>query len=250
MIRFIIPSLACLLMFCSCSSVGIHSVQNHGVALQAAPSRILVERFSAPLSAFHLGERSPSEKRVLRDEIVTNLAHSTAGQLRIHAANSSVLGSSRPIFPGDWLVRGQIHRVDQGSRALRATIGLGVGRTEMRTSVAVFKATSSGLLPLLRFNTTGSSGKEPGAALGIATGGVGTALSAASAAGSLVMAGLPGVSTDIDRTSYEIAAVLSVYLQNNGLLGPSRKAIQPNMKGQLPTTVNLSRAIPAPLRAQ
>ena len=202
------------------------------------------------MSAFQLGERSAGEKRVLRDEIVTNLARGTAAQLRTHAANSSVLGSAGPVSPGAWLVRGQIHRVDQGSRALRASVGLGVGRTEMRTSVAVFKVTSSGLVPLLRFNTTGSSGMEPGAALGIATGGVGTALSAASAASSLLMSSLPGVSTDIDRTSYEIAAVLSVYLQNNGLLSHSHIPIQPNMKGRLPTTVNLNRAIPAPLRAQ
>jgi len=62
------------------------------------------------------------------------------------------------------------------------------------------------------------------------------------------MSSLPGVSSDIDRTSYEIAAVLSVTLQKNGLLGRSRKPIEPHMRGQLPTTVNLHRAIPAPLR--
>lgn len=250
MIRLFFLSLASALAFCSCSSVGVHSIQSHGTPRQPAPSRILVEPFSAPLSAFHLGDRSSSEKSVLRTRIVDRLARSTASQLRTHAADSSVVGSSSPISPGMWLVRGQIHRVDQGDRALRATIGLGVGRTEMRTSVAVFKVTDSGLVPLLRFNTTGSSGMEPGAALGIATGGVGTAVSAASAAGSLAMAGLAGVSTDIDRTSYEIAAVLSLYLQQNGVLGSSRIAIHPKIKGQLPTTVNLNRAIPAPLRAQ
>lgn len=250
MIRIIFSSLICLLALCSCSSVGIHSVHTKPVALQSAPSRIWVERFSAPMSAFHLGERSADEKRVLRNEIVASLARSTAGQLRTHAANSSVVGSGGKVSPGEWLVRGEIRKVDQGSRALRAGVGLGMGRTEMRTSVVVFKVTESGLVPLLRFKTTGNSGMEPGVALGIATGGVSTAFSAASAAGTLVMSSLPGVSSDIDRTSYEIAAVLSVYLQQNGLLGSSRIPIQPNMRGHLPTTVNLNRAIPAPLRAQ
>jgi len=250
MIRIIFPNLVCLLALCSCSSVGVHSLHTKPVALRSAPSRIWVERFSAPPAAFQLGERSASEKRVLRDEIVANLARSTAGQLRTHAANSSVLVSGGTVAPGAWLVRGEIRKVDQGSRALRGGIGLGIGRTEMRTSVSVFKMTESGLVPLLRFKTTGNSGMEPGVALGIATGGVSTAFSAASAAGTLLMSSLPGVSTDIDRTSYEIAAVLSVYLQKNGLLGPSRTPIQPNMRGQLPTTVNLNRAIPAPLRAQ
>ena len=250
MTRIIFSSLACLLAFCSCSSVGVHSVHTSSVPLREAPSRIWVERFSAPLSAFQLGERSASEKRALRDEIVASLARSTAGQLRTHAADSSVVASSSAVSAGSWLIRGEIRRVDQGSRALRAGIGLGVGRTEMRTSVAAFKVTQAGLVPLLRFKTTGNSGMEPGAALGIATGGVSTAVSAASAAGSLLLSSLPGVSSDIDRTSYEIAAVLSVYLQQNGILSPSRQAIHPRMRGQLPTTVNLSRAIPAPLRAQ
>lgn len=246
MVRRLFASLAVLLTFCSCSSVGVYSVQSNSARLQQAPSRIWVERFSAPLSAFQLGERSAGEKRVLRDEIVGNLAQSTAVQLRTHAANSSVLGPSSKISPGAWIVRGQITRVDQGSRALRAGIGLGVGRTEMRTSVSVCQVTGSGLLPLLRFNTTGSSGLEPGAALGLATGGVGTAVTVANAG----VRSIPGVSSDIDRTSYEIAAVLSVFLQQNGLLGASRTAIQPNMRGQLPTTINLNRAIPAPMRVQ
>ncbi len=248
MIRIFLSSLACLLTLCSCSSVGVYSVRSKSTPPRQAPTRIWVERFSAPMSAFQLGERSASEKRVLRDEIVANLARSTAGQLRTHAANSSVVGSSGFPAPGSWIVRGRILRVDQGSRALRAGIGLGAGRTEMRTSVSVLRVTETGVLPLLKFNTTGNSGMEPGVALGIATGGVGTAVSAASAAGTLVMSSLPGVSTDIDRTSYEIAAVLSVYLQANSLLGPSRVPIQPNMRGQLPTTINLNRAIPAPLR--
>jgi hypothetical protein len=40
------------------------------------------------------------------------------------------------------------------------------------------------------------------------------------------------------------------HLQENGLLGRTRIPIQPNIKGQLPTMINLNRAIPAPLRPQ
>ena len=237
-------SLFSVLGLCSCSSVGIYSLENRSAAPVQAPSRILVEPFSAPLSAFQLGERTAREKSVQRDEIVQNLARSTASQIRTHAADSAVLRSSQQVVPGAWIVRGQITRVDQGSRALRAGIGLGMGRTEMRTRVSFYRVTTSGLAPLIRFNTTGTSGLEPGAALGLATGGVGTAMTVANAG----VRSLPGVSTDIDRTSYEIAAVLSVYLERHGLLGRSRQAIHPRMKGQLPTMINLDRAIPAPLR--
>lgn len=249
-IRILPLALAGALGLSSCSSVGIYSVQKHGAHVRQAPSRILVEPFSAPLSAFRLGERTPAEKSVLRNEIVAVLASGTTSQLRVHAAAADVVWTSSQIRPGTWLIRGEIRRVDQGSRALRATIGLGAGRTEMRTRVTVYNVTPAGLVSLIRFNTTGSSGLEPGAALGIATGGVGTAVAAAGAAGSLLMSSLPGVSSDIDRTSYEIAAVLSAYLQRNGLLDSRRVAIQPNMKGRTPSTLNLNRAVPAPLRSQ
>ncbi len=245
----LLPAFVTLLGLSACSSVGIYDLKKNDARLAQGPTRILVQPFSAPLSVFQLGERSAQEKSVLRDEIVTALARGTASQLRTHAADAAVLARGQQPAPGTWLVRGEIRRVDQGSRALRAVVGLGAGRTEMQTRVTVCQVTGAGLVPLIRFNTTGSSGLEPGVALGVATGGVGTAVSAASAAGSLVLSSLPGVSSDIDRTSYEIAAVVSVYLQRQGLLGSSRTAISPNMRGKLPTTVNLNRAVPAPLRS-
>lgn len=238
------------LVLTSCSSVGVHDLQKHKPRITQAPSRILVEPFSAPLSVFSLGGRSDADKRVLRDEIVAALAEGTAGELRVHAADAAVVQAGSPIPTGVWLIRGEIRRVDQGSRALRATVGLGAGRTEMRTRVTVYNVTAGGSVPILRFKTTGSSGLEPGVALGIATGGVGTALAVGSAAGTMLINSLPGVSSDIDRTSYEIAAVLSAYLQRNGLLDDSRTPVSPKMKGSMPSSVNLGRAVPAPLRGE
>jgi hypothetical protein len=246
MLRFLGLSLVGVVALSSCSSVGVYDLQKHGVRVTQAPVRILVEPFSAPPSVFKLGERPERELRTLRGEIVSTLASRTAAELRTHAAAAAVVGAAHPVRPGTWLIRGQIRKVDQGSRALRTTVGLGAGRTKMRTRVTVYDVTSAGLVPLLRFNTTGSSGMEPGAVLGVATGGV-TLVGTGS---SLLMGSLPGVSSDIERTAYEISAVLSVYLQRNGLLDPSRRAITPNMRGQMPTTVNVNRAVPAPLRGQ
>lgn len=239
-----LSGLAALALFAGCSSVGVYDLQKHGQPVSQAPAQILVQPFSAQLSAFHLGQRPPQELRALREEIVRDLAQSTAAQLRIHAADSAVVTDRNQIVVGTWLIRGEIRRVHQGSRALRATVGLGAGRTEMRTRVTVYRVDAEGLSPILTFNTTGSSGLEPGAAVGAATGGaslIGT--SAAVLGGSLA-----GVSTDVERTAYETAAVLSAYLRRNGLHDPSRRAVEPNMRGQAPSTVNTRRAMPAPLR--
>jgi len=81
-------SLFSVLGLCSCSSVGVYSLENRSAAPVQAPTRILVEPFSAPLSAFQLGERTAREKAVLRDEIVQNLARSTSRQILTLAADS------------------------------------------------------------------------------------------------------------------------------------------------------------------
>lgn len=237
--------------FSSCSSVGVYDLQQRaGASVQTRPSRILVEPFSAQASAFDLGRRSPEDHRVLRGRIVSTLADQTARQLRVYAADATVLQGSRQLVPGTWLVRGQIREVSQGSRALRATIGLGAGQTKMRTRVTVFQVGAHGLTPLISFNTTGSSGLEPGAVLGAAAGGSASVAAGVGLAAGLTLNSLPGVSTDIDRTSYEIAAVVSSYLQSRGLHDPSRRTISPNMKGRLPSTLNTARAVPAPLRSE
>ncbi len=231
------------LAICGCSSTGIYDLQQRGASVSTPPRQILIAPFTVRTEVLQLGERSQREKASLGREISASLARKTVSDVQRYAAPAALLSSGRNPGVGTWLVRGEILEVDQGSRALRTGVGLGMGQTRFRTRVTVSEVTHEGLRPLLAFRTTGTSGLEPGGALGV-IGGVG----AAQAAGGLVLAGLPGVSSDIDRTAYEIAAVLSAYLSRNGMLSPSRQALTPNLAGQLPTTVNTRRIVPAPLR--
>lgn len=226
-----------------CSSTGIYDLQKRGASVSTAPRTIFVAPFTIRPEGLQLGERSRAEKASLGREIAANLARRTVSEVQRYAASAALLTSGRNPGAGTWVVRGEILEVDQGSRALRAGVGLGMGQTRFRTRVTVSEVRPGGIRTLLTFRTTGTSGLEPGAALGV-IGGVG----AAQTAGGLVLAGLPGVSTDIDRTAYEIAAVLSAYLSRNGLLSPSRQALTPNIAGQIPTTLNTRRIVPAPVR--
>lgn len=226
-----------------CSSAGVYNLQKRGVPISAAPRMIFVAPFTVRTDALQLGERSRAEKAALGRQISTNLARRTAGEVRRYAAPSSVIAAGRSPGAGTWQVRGEILKVDQGSRALRAGIGLGAGRTEFRTRVTVSEISRDGARTILTFRTTGVSGLEPGAALGV-VGGAG----AAQVAGGALLGGMSGVGTDIDRTAHEIAAVLSAYLSRNGLLSRSRPALTPNMAGQLPSAVNTRRVLPAPVR--
>ncbi|MDX2079993.1 MAG: DUF4410 domain-containing protein [Terrimicrobiaceae bacterium] len=228
-----------------CSSTGVYDLRKSAGPVSRAPRTIFVEPFSVRTKALNLGERSASEKAALGREISRNLADRTALEIRRYAAPSQVLPVGRVPAVGTWLVRGEILKVDQGSRALRTGVGLGMGRTEFRTRVSVSEVRPDGLRKLLTFRTTGTSGLEPGAALGVATG-----AGAVQVAGGALMGSLAGVSSDVDRTAYEIAAVLSSYLSRNRLLSPDRTPLTPNMAGELPTTINPRRILPAPVRDQ
>lgn len=243
--RILLFSMATMMLtLTGCSSVGVYNLHQHGPAVSSVPRTIFVQPYSIRSGALHLGPRPPAETARLGREIQASLADRTSRETTRHAASSQVLPAGRIPAAGNWLVRGEIVHVDQGSRAKRAVVGLGAGRTEFRTIISVFAVEGGGARKILSFRTRGSSGMEPGAALGLATGGaslVGTA--AGALAGSL-----PGVSSDVDRTAYETSAVLSTYLAQNGLLSPERQMIRPNFAGQVPSSFNPQRALPAPVR--
>ncbi len=240
---FLSLAAAAALPLAGCSSVGVYQLHQHSAA-SSAPRTIFVQPYAIQPGALQLGDRPAAETARLGREIQSTLASRTARETTRHAAPAKVAAAGSVPAPGNWLIRGTILQVDQGSRAKRAVVGLGAGRTHFRTEVAVFAVESGGLRRLLTFRTRGSSGMEPGAALGVATGGA----SLVGTAGGTIAGSLPGVSSDVDRTAYETAAVLSTYLASQGLLSSSRQQVTPNFAGSVPSSFNVRRALPTPVR--
>ncbi|MEM6884952.1 MAG: DUF4410 domain-containing protein [Verrucomicrobiota bacterium] len=113
-----------------------------------------------------------------------------------------------------WVVGGTFTLVNQGSRALRATIGFGAGGTKVETDVYVYDIASKSPTPFRVFRTTGGSGAQPGAVVGLNP--VGAALSAVSGAAK-------GLTDDVVRTSRMITADLSEYMYERNWIPESRK---------------------------
>jgi hypothetical protein len=119
-----------------------------------------------------------------------------------------------PEWPSSgWLVTGRFLRVNQGSRALRATIGFGLGGTKMETQVAVYDLALSKREPFLTFTTTGGSNAEPGA-----LGSAGTTLVAGVGAITSALGNAAhGISEDAWRTAREIRNHIADYCKESGL---------------------------------
>lgn len=107
-----------------------------------------------------------------------------------------------------WLITGRFTRVNQGSRLLRAAIGLGAGGTKIETEVAVYDLRAGeNSQPFLTFSTTGGSGAaQAGAILGGPIGALPNAVGGATV----------GLTDDIRRTARETTAALSEYMYARG----------------------------------
>jgi hypothetical protein len=108
-------------------------------------------------------------------------------------------------------VTGEFVRVYTGSRILRAGVGLGAGGTKMETRVSVFDLASAGR-PFLTFETTGGSNAMPGLLTNPGT----------SAAISMTMQAMMGVTDDAARTSRMITGELAEYLVERGWLAKDK----------------------------
>lgn len=120
-----------------------------------------------------------------------------------------------------WLVKGRFIRVNQGSRALRAVVGLGTGGTKMEAQVEVYDLSVPGSKPFLTFLTTGGSGAFPG---GIFNPTVYTIVFWSAT-------GLPqGVTDDATRTCRMVIATVSQEMGKRGYL-PEAQQKEPKALG-------------------
>lgn len=201
-----------------CASVSVTSMQEPPPAAKLVlPETVYVEKFAATDEVLRV-DREGMELTEFKQKLQSQLAMEIIERVTKNIAPAKLWESTSPRPSTGWLVRGRFVRVNQGSRALRILIGLGLGGTKMETDVAVFDLAQSNTKPFITFCTTGGSNAEPGAITGAASTGpidaaVGTALGVA-----LVLS--HGVTEDAKKTAHEITAVLSEYAGVRGWLLP------------------------------
>jgi hypothetical protein len=144
--------------------------------------------------------------------------------------------SEMVVPPNALLITGQFVDVNEGNRARRLVVGLGVGQAAIDTKLQVISHAASGQRVLAEFTTHTDSGEMPGAAI---TMGAGAAAQGGATAGMAVAnMGISGFkayrsSLDpmIDRTAKKIVAQLSQYFANQGWISLD-KVQQPSFLGQ------------------
>lgn len=208
---------------CSCASVTVSDISPLSEQPPAHPPvKIFVQPFEFQedmLRVDRTGEKLDEFKRDLQTEMSKNLVE----RLRKYIAKAEPLPASAGIPHGNyWLVTGEFTRVNQGSRALRSTVGFGSGGTKMDVTVTVADLTGGEVRPFAMLRTTGGSNAMPGAIMGV----ISWPMTLSGGEGLIA-----GVTGDCRRTSREITAGLAAYMREHQLT-VAEDAPNPKTKGK------------------
>ena len=228
------------LWLASCASVSVDNIrQTSANPPVTAPDEILIRPFAWNEDGLRV-DRKGKDFETFRAELQTRLNRHLIKKLGTHVARARVISTEDSLPQGNyWLLTGRFARINQGSRLLRSTLGLGAGGTKMETIVVVQDL--SGKVPnkFLAFETTGGSNISQGIG-GIVT----LPVSGPMALTSLFNAvdGIrSGVSFDTMRTAHEISATLSNYLHERDALG-KKPHIKPKRLGEVPLRLPFAKA--------
>ena len=203
--------LLCCFALTACSSVSvIEEKENAALAPKSAPSALFVRPFEVAQDA-RFEVAPPRGEQDARSTTARSIADGVMSRGSRWIAPTKVLDEGQKSPKSGLLIEGVVLRAEQGSRALRIGIGLGLGRTHMETTVRVFNLGASAKKPWLSFKTTGGSNMEPGLIFGVIIPSPATIpilIGAAGGAASTLAKSNKGVTQDAKRTGRAITAVV------------------------------------------
>lgn len=214
-----------------CASISVKGVdKKRSIEPRSKPSAVYVMPFSTEGAEINV-DREGAELDAFKKDMAAALANALADKLSAAVARAQVLkAGARPPRRG-WLVQGRFLRVNQGSRALRAFVGLGAGGTKMETEVSVLDLARSRNTPFVSFQTTGGSGATPGMI---------TSPGPVSAGIGMVAGATKGVTEDAERTARMITGMISQYMLGRKWI-KAEQAVPVKMEGELGEVVPMQR---------
>jgi hypothetical protein len=196
-----------LWMLTGCASVSLVKREWRD-ANPEVPERIFVRPFAVERGISRV-DREGDELADFEGKFSEDFALRLAERLSKHVAPAEVARADQKIPHGNvWVVEGGFTRLNQGSRALRAFVGFGLGGTKTEAVARVLRRDAKGRWKEVAvFETTGGSNAEPGAVFGGPFGVVPRLATQVAAS---------GLSADARRTARMIVAAISEKLHESG----------------------------------
>jgi len=221
-----------------CASTNLAVSSEYAGPMLPRPQRILVFPFATSPEEVQLdwsptvsgawklqGLSADAEKQQVAHAVSRALAEHLVPKIRAMGLPAEIVTGPVPATSGPTLgISGEFLSIDEGSRAERVVIGLGAGRSQVRTAVHVAELFPGGRRLLDQFEIDAKSGLKPGAA---ETMGVGAAAGALATSAAITAAGALGseafgadVDADAERTASKIASALQDFFARQGWVAP------------------------------
>ena len=234
-----VGALALLAVAVGCASTNVDTTEQYGGNNLPRPERILIFPFATNPSEVKLdwsptaqawrleGDSSSQERQKVAHDVAQALARKLVTKIQALGLPAE-LATGTPADNGSTVVAidGQFIAINEGNRAERVVIGLGAGRSDVRTAVQVYELFAGGQRTIDQFEINALSGRKPGAAETLGVGGLtgNLAVSAAVTAASTVASESFGADVDADaeRTASKIASVLGTFFARQGWIAPPK----------------------------
>jgi hypothetical protein len=164
------------------------------------------------------------EERTIGHTVANALASNLVQKLQ----NLGIVGERVAGTPPHWgnilEIQGQFISIDEGNQAERVVIGLGIGRTDVKTFVQVLDARKGKRTIAIEFDADAKSGYKPGMAETMGAGAVAGHIGAAVAVGTGLAVGseafTANVEADAKRMAQNIAKQIGLFYVAQGWLPP------------------------------
>jgi hypothetical protein len=232
-----LTALFALFVVSGCAPTQVNTISQYAGPVPK-PNNILVYNFAVSPDEVQL-DRGISVKiqdminKTPRTKEERAVGHTVAEALATHLVKElnaigvpAMRAYGRPSTMGnDIEIEGQFVSIDEGNRTERVVIGLGAGRTDVKTLTQVYDARYGTRKLVEEFDTDAKSGRKPGMAEMMAVGAlthhllVSTLVSGGLAAGSEAF--MAGVDADARRTAQEIVKQLGQFFVGQGWIPAS-----------------------------
>jgi hypothetical protein len=232
-----IMGLAALVALSGCAPTQVNTITQYSGPVPR-PSNVLVYNFAVSPDEVQLDQGISARiedlvKKTPRTKEEKAVGHAVAEALATHLVKElnaigvpATRASGRPATLGNAIeIEGQFLSVDEGNRTERVVIGLGAGRTVVKTLTQVYDARSGTRMLVDEFDTDAKSGYKPGMAEMMAVGVlthhllVSTLASGGLAVGSEEF--FAGVDADARRTAQEVVKQLGQFFVAQGWIPAS-----------------------------
>jgi Domain of unknown function (DUF4410) len=160
------------------------------------------------------------QERAIGQQVSEALANHLVAEIQALGLPAKRESGPAPATGNTLQLKGQFVSIDEGNQTARVVIGLGVGRTDVRTMTQAYEVIDGKSLLIDQFEINAESGRKPGMAETMGAGSAAGDLAASAVVSTGVAVGSEAFSANVDadaaRTAAKIAAQLKIYFVNQG----------------------------------